>query len=153
MSNRVRESQWKVFKCGDKGLCVGGACGPLCQLSTGQTHTDLDCDGLGALSSRPCQFPVQPVSPWVPASPELVFFLFVFFYSAFQLLDVSYRIMADQKERTFIAIKPDGVQRGLIGEIIKRFEQKGFKLVAMKMVHVSDLLVLSHGTVTVPGTF
>lgn len=61
--------------------------------------------------------------------------------------------MADQKERTFIAIKPDGVQRGLIGEIIKRFEQKGFKLVAMKMVHVSDLLVLSHGTVTVPGTF
>merc|ERR1719232_2251337 len=30
-------------------------------------------------------------------------------------------------------IKPDGVQRGLVGEIIKRFEQKGFKLVAMKM--------------------
>lgn len=156
MSNRVRESQWKVFKCGDKGLCVGGACGPLCQLSTGQTHTDLDCDGLGALSSRPCQFPVQPVSPWVPASPEL-FFLFVFFLLCLSTSGcfflVSYRIMADQKERTFIAIKPDGVQRGLIGEIIKRFEQKGFKLVAMKMVHVSDLLVLSHGTVTVPGTF
>ena len=31
-------------------------------------------------------------------------------------------------------IKPDGVQRGLIGEIIKRFEQKGFKLLAMKLV-------------------
>ena len=30
-------------------------------------------------------------------------------------------------------IKPDGVQRGLVGEIIKRFEQKGYKLVAMKM--------------------
>jgi nucleoside-diphosphate kinase len=30
-------------------------------------------------------------------------------------------------------IKPDGVQRGLVGEIIKRFEQKGFKLVAMKL--------------------
>merc|ERR1711991_370992 len=38
------------------------------------------------------------------------------------------------RERTFIAIKPDGVQRGLVGEIIKRFEQKGYKLVALKMV-------------------
>ena len=36
-------------------------------------------------------------------------------------------------ERTFIAIKPDGVQRGLVGEIIKRFEQRGCKLVAMKL--------------------
>jgi nucleoside diphosphate kinase len=33
-------------------------------------------------------------------------------------------------------VKPDGVQRALVGEIIKRFEQKGFKLVAMKFVHV-----------------
>ena len=39
-------------------------------------------------------------------------------------------------ERTFIMIKPDGVQRGLVGEIIKRFEQKGFKLVAMKLTQV-----------------
>ena len=37
-------------------------------------------------------------------------------------------------ERTFIAVKPDGVQRGLVGEIIKRFEQKGFKLIALKMI-------------------
>lgn len=44
--------------------------------------------------------------------------------------------MAGNKERTFICIKPDGVQRGLIGDIIKRFEQKGFKLVAMKMMQV-----------------
>ena len=43
--------------------------------------------------------------------------------------------MVEQKtrERTFIMIKPDGVQRGLIGPIIGRFEQKGFKLVAMKL--------------------
>ncbi|XP_043204734.1 nucleoside diphosphate kinase B-like [Amphibalanus amphitrite] len=40
-------------------------------------------------------------------------------------------------ERTFIMIKPDGVQRGLVGEIIKRFEQKGFKLVAMKFMQAS----------------
>lgn len=47
------------------------------------------------------------------------------------------RTMASISERTFIAIKPDGVQRGLVGEIIRRFEQKGFKLVAMKLTHVS----------------
>ena len=40
---------------------------------------------------------------------------------------------AMSNERTFIAIKPDGVQRGLVGKIIKRFEQRGFKLVAMKL--------------------
>jgi len=44
--------------------------------------------------------------------------------------------MAGKKERTFIMIKPDGVQRGLIGEIIKRFEQKGFTLQAMKFLQV-----------------
>lgn len=47
-------------------------------------------------------------------------------------------IMGDPNaERTFIMIKPDGVQRGLVGKIIKRFETKGFKLVAMKFVWVS----------------
>merc|ERR1719464_1584154 len=40
-------------------------------------------------------------------------------------------------ERTYIMIKPDGVQRGLVGEIIKRFEQKGYKLVAMKLTKPS----------------
>lgn len=44
--------------------------------------------------------------------------------------------MAANCERTFIAVKPDGVQRGLVGEIIKRFEQKGFRLVGMKFVQV-----------------
>uniref|UniRef100_A0A3B5QGU4 Nucleoside diphosphate kinase B n=1 Tax=Xiphophorus maculatus TaxID=8083 RepID=A0A3B5QGU4_XIPMA len=41
-------------------------------------------------------------------------------------------------ERTFIAVKPDGVQRGLCGEIIKRFETRGFKLVAAKFVQASE---------------
>lgn len=47
--------------------------------------------------------------------------------------------MAENKnqERTFIMCKPDAVQRGLVGKIIERFEQKGFKLVAMKMMWVS----------------
>lgn len=37
-------------------------------------------------------------------------------------------------ERTLVLVKPDGVQRGLIGEIITRFEKKGLKIIAMKMV-------------------
>ena len=41
------------------------------------------------------------------------------------------------QERTLSIIKPDGVARGLIGEVIKRFEQAGFKIVGMKMVHMS----------------
>nr|AFM90703.1 nucleoside diphosphate kinase-like protein [Callorhinchus milii] len=52
--------------------------------------------------------------------------------------------MAENKEGTFIAIKPDGVQRGLVGEIIKRFEQKGFKLVAMKSLKASEQLLKEH---------
>merc|ERR1712111_198856 len=45
--------------------------------------------------------------------------------------------MASNNERSFIMIKPDGVHRGLVGEIIKRFEAKGFKLVAMKFMQAS----------------
>merc|ERR1712203_270887 len=52
--------------------------------------------------------------------------------------------MAGDRERTFIMLKPDAVQRGLVGEIIKRFEQKGFKLVAMKMMHASEELLKQH---------
>lgn len=40
-------------------------------------------------------------------------------------------------ERTFICIKPDAVQRGLIAKIISRFEERGYKLIAMKMMHAS----------------
>ncbi|MBC7109906.1 MAG: nucleoside-diphosphate kinase [Archaeoglobi archaeon] len=47
-------------------------------------------------------------------------------------------------ERTFLMIKPDGVQRGLIGEIIKRIECKGLKIVAMKMMRVSRELAEKH---------
>ncbi|KAM9305982.1 nucleoside diphosphate kinase A [Gastrophryne carolinensis] len=51
---------------------------------------------------------------------------------------------AANQERTFIAVKPDGVQRGLVGEIIKRFEQKGFKLVALKFVQACPELLKQH---------
>ncbi|GFZ89720.1 nucleoside diphosphate kinase [Paenibacillus marchantiophytorum] len=40
-------------------------------------------------------------------------------------------------EKTFLMVKPDGVQRGLIGEIVKRFEQKGFQLVGSKLTVVT----------------
>jgi len=47
-------------------------------------------------------------------------------------------------ERTFVAIKPDGVQRGLVGEIIRRFEAKGFTLVGLKLMRVSKELAEKH---------
>ena len=47
-------------------------------------------------------------------------------------------------ERTFIMIKPDGVQRHLTGEIIHRFESKGFTLVGLKMMQVSRELAEKH---------
>ncbi len=47
-------------------------------------------------------------------------------------------------ERTFLAIKPDGVQRGLVGTIIQRFEQKGYTLVGLKMLRVSRELAEQH---------
>ena len=47
-------------------------------------------------------------------------------------------------ERTFLAIKPDGVQRGLIGEILGRFETKGFKLVGLKQLTPSRELAEKH---------
>ena len=45
-----------------------------------------------------------------------------------------------KEQRTFIAVKPDGVKRGLVGEIIKRFETKGFKLIGLKMLDVTPEL-------------
>ncbi|KHN95680.1 nucleoside diphosphate kinase A [Metarhizium album ARSEF 1941] len=47
-------------------------------------------------------------------------------------------------EQTFIAIKPDGVQRGLVGPIISRFENRGFKLVAIKLVTPSKEHLEAH---------
>ena len=47
-------------------------------------------------------------------------------------------------ERTFIILKPDAVQRGLVGEIIARFERRGLKIVGMKFLQVSDELARQH---------
>jgi nucleoside-diphosphate kinase len=49
-----------------------------------------------------------------------------------------------QKERTFAMIKPDAVQRGFVGDIMSRFEKKGIKIVALKLVAVDRKLAEKH---------
>jgi len=52
--------------------------------------------------------------------------------------------MEGVKERTYLMIKPDGVQRSLIGKIIKRFEERGFKLVGLKLRRPTKEIVQEH---------
>ncbi len=50
----------------------------------------------------------------------------------------------ETEERSLIIIKPDAVQRSLVGEIINRFERKGLKIIGMKMMHLKDTLLKEH---------
>ncbi|KAG2293374.1 hypothetical protein Bca52824_040043 [Brassica carinata] len=50
----------------------------------------------------------------------------------------------EQVEETYIMVKPDGIQRGLVGEIISRFERKGFKLIGLKMLQCPKELAQEH---------
>ncbi|XP_061065117.1 nucleoside diphosphate kinase, mitochondrial isoform X1 [Eubalaena glacialis] len=47
-------------------------------------------------------------------------------------------------ERTLVAVKPDGVQRRLVGDVIQRFERRGFKLVGMKMLQAPESILAEH---------
>src|ERR1700688_3912320 len=47
-------------------------------------------------------------------------------------------------QRTFIAVKPDGIQRGLVGEVIKRFEQRGLKIIGLKFLQMTRQLAEKH---------
>ncbi len=47
-------------------------------------------------------------------------------------------------EKTFFMVKPDGVARGIAGEVISRIENKGLKITAMKMIHINDTLAKKH---------
>jgi nucleoside-diphosphate kinase len=47
-------------------------------------------------------------------------------------------------ERTYIMVKPDGVQRGLVGDIISRFERKGYQLLALRLIHPTRELLEEH---------
>jgi nucleoside-diphosphate kinase len=53
-------------------------------------------------------------------------------------------IGVDIMEKTFLMVKPDGVQRNLIGEIVARFESKGFQLVGAKLMMISTELAEQH---------
>jgi nucleoside-diphosphate kinase len=52
--------------------------------------------------------------------------------------------MPAEVERTLIIVKPDGVQRGLIAEILGRFERRGIKVVGLKMIHIDRALAETH---------
>lgn len=56
------------------------------------------------------------------------------------------------KEKTLVIIKPDGIQRNLIGEIVSRYERVGLKLVGIKMMHATEDLIKNHYTLD-PGWF
>jgi len=47
-------------------------------------------------------------------------------------------------EKTILIVKPDGVQRGLVGDVIKRLETKGLKVVGLKMMHLSEETLREH---------
>lgn len=49
-----------------------------------------------------------------------------------------------KEEKTLILIKPDAIQRGLLGEIVSRFERKGLKIVGMKMIQLEDAMLEAH---------
>jgi hypothetical protein len=61
---------------------------------------------------------------------------FLYFLTLIVLKASANSLPSDKLERTFILIKPNAVERGIVGEVIKRFEMKGFRLVAMKFVKV-----------------
>lgn len=52
--------------------------------------------------------------------------------------------MTEHLERTFVALKPDAVQRGIVGDVIKRLERSGMRLSAMKMVQADDDILQEH---------
>ncbi|MBO8183719.1 MAG: nucleoside-diphosphate kinase [Archaeoglobus sp.] len=52
--------------------------------------------------------------------------------------------MEAEFQRTFVMVKPDGVERGVIGEVISRLERKGLKIVGMKMLKIGEELAKNH---------
>ncbi|OJX41481.1 MAG: nucleoside-diphosphate kinase [Chloroflexi bacterium 44-23] len=56
-------------------------------------------------------------------------------------------------EQTLVLVKPDGVQRGLIGEIIARLEKRGLKLVGAKLIQVADSLAREHYAIHIGKPF
>ncbi|KAI0747893.1 nucleoside diphosphate kinase [Daedaleopsis nitida] len=68
---------------------------------------------------------------------SVVLFLLLHLFIFFHLPHPTPTAAMSVTERTYIMVKPDGVQRGLVGNIISRFEGRGFKLIALKLVHAT----------------
>lgn len=49
-----------------------------------------------------------------------------------------------KEEKTLIILKPDAIQRGLVGDVVTRFERKGLKIIGMKMIQLEDVLLEAH---------
>lgn len=81
-------------------------------------------------------FPDQP--------PNGGFFIYFFLLYCDHLLNQNIMSKKPNQERSLVLLKTDAVQRSLIGEIIKRFEQTGLKITAMKMVNATEVQLLDH---------
>ncbi len=67
-----------------------------------------------------------------------------YFCISIKFMSKSFRPNSHSMERSLIIIKPDAVQRGLIGEILRRFERKSLKIVGLKMMRLDDALLREH---------
>jgi nucleoside-diphosphate kinase len=80
-------------------------------------------------------YPLQ-ISP-ISENPETVIYKHISFHLQSAMANAKH-------EKTLVLVKPDGIQRGLVGEIISRFERKGLKLVGIKMIRLDDEILEEH---------
>ncbi|RMZ79675.1 hypothetical protein DV738_g3172, partial [Chaetothyriales sp. CBS 135597] len=85
---------------------------------------------------------LKNIWPYILFTVASAILLTVAFQDQNQLIQPQANMSAS--EQTFIAVKPDGVQRGLVGDIIQRFEKRGYKLVALKLVSPSKEHLENH---------
>src|SRR5688572_5723125 len=57
---------------------------------------------------------------------------------------IARRMTMPENQRTFVMVKPDGVRRGLVGEVIKRIETKGYRIAEMKLFTIDESLAKEH---------
>merc|ERR1712137_1409304 len=100
---------------------------------------------LALLLLLPLELPLPMVNTCLGAGVGIGVSVLAQYNQTFSAAEVPiYGVPGTKQERTFIAIKPDGVQRGLIGEIVERFERRGYKLVGLKMLHPTLKMAQEH---------
>ena len=100
-------------------------------------------NGLSTIQSLSSYWTIA-VEPSFPLVDDTAFLLVSTLSSLSKLLKAWEGRMSNKEERSYIMIKPDGVQRGLIGRIIARFEDKGFKLIGLKLVNAQEDVLNEH---------